>query len=235
MARATLVEALAYGAPTVMRACIVIIAPLTRIPSFRAEPGERLGHAAESLAAAARMLAVDVCTSALRDATGALKWLAVDGAAVMTTDARRALMHEINARKEADDAAAAEKQRASAAALEAARAAPADAPAPSGAAALEAAAASAWGAAVAQVAAGRDADAAPARMQAPPRQLSVAASLRSMIQCVQPACALFSCASLLTPCALFPVHPGEAARRRARIRRRPSSTPWRGWACCTWH
>ena len=45
------------------------------------------------------MLALDVLTTGSKDPGAALKWLAVDGVAVMTHDTRRELMREVNARK----------------------------------------------------------------------------------------------------------------------------------------
>ena len=64
-----------------------------------AEPSERLAHPAEGLTQLARVLALDVLTTAAKDPGTALKWLAVDGVAVMTHDTRRELMREVNARK----------------------------------------------------------------------------------------------------------------------------------------
>ena len=134
------------------------------------------------------MLVVDVWTGALGDPAGALKWLAVGGVAVMTTESRRELMREVNERKLADEAVAVDKQRAEAQAAEAA-ATTAAAPAPASFRDLLASTPSWDGSKVAV----RDAEAVPARpaeQAAQPR--SVATSLRSLIQCVLPCvCAAF--------------------------------------------
>ncbi len=129
-------------------------------------------------------------TGALADPSGALKWLAVGGTAVMTTDARRALMHEVNERKQAAEAAAAaEQQRAAAAA--AAKAVGAAGTQSGGAAGnasalphapVRAAAASATPAAVANRVAA--VAAAPGAAVGAGRLQLMAASLRGTLQCV---------------------------------------------------
>jgi hypothetical protein len=165
------------------------------VTAHRTEPGERLGHSHESLAAAARLLAVDVWTGALADPSGALKWLAVGGTAVMTTDARRALMHEVNERKQAAEAAAAaEQQRAAdAAAAKASGAAGTQSGGAAGNASalphapVRAAAASAAPAAVANRVAA--VAAAPGAAVGAGRLQLMAASLRGALQCVPGAAA----------------------------------------------
>ena len=72
---------------------------LTPASVVHAEPSERLAHPAEALTQLARVLALNVLTTGSKDPGAALKWLAVDGVAVMTHDTRRELMREVNARK----------------------------------------------------------------------------------------------------------------------------------------
>lgn len=125
------------------------------------------------------MLAVEVWTGALGDPAGALKWLAVGGVAVMTTEARRELMREVNERKQADEAASADKLRAEAEAA----ASDAAAPAPASFHDLLASTPS-WDSAKA-TAARETAEAQPASSaERVARLRSVTASLRSLIQCV---------------------------------------------------
>jgi hypothetical protein len=77
----------------------VLLDGLIPTNAVHAEPSERLAHPAEGLTQLARVLALDVLTTASKDPGAALKWLAVDGVAVMTHDTRREVMREVNARK----------------------------------------------------------------------------------------------------------------------------------------
>jgi hypothetical protein len=156
------------------------------------------------------MLAVDVWTDALRDPSGALKWLAVGGTAVMTTDARRALMHEVNERKQAAaEAAAAELQRtADAAAAKVAGAAcatGAQGGGPGEASALPHAPARAAAASAAPAVLGNRvaAAAAPGAAVGAGRLQLMAASLRGALQCVPNAAARRCMHTLMRglPCA----------------------------------
>jgi hypothetical protein len=163
------------------------------------------------------MLVVEVWTGALGDHAGALKWLAVGGVAVMTTESRRELMREVNERKQADEAAKADKLRA-----ESEAAASAAAPPPASFRDLLASTPS-WDGSKAPAA--REAETArPAERAARPR--SVSTSLRSLIQCVLP----HLCAGCLHSDALAA---GGEAPLRAQTRRPRSSTRWPAWARCT--
>ena len=127
------------------------------------------------------MLVVDVWTGALGDHAGALKWLAVGGVAVMTTESRRELMREVNQRKQADEAAKADKLRAESEAAASAAAAP-----PPASFRDLLASTPSWDGSKPPSAAARESDAAPARSAdggARPRSMST--TLRSLIQCVQ--------------------------------------------------
>jgi len=126
------------------------------------------------------MLVVDVWTGALGDPAGALKWLAVGGVAVMTTESRRELMREINDRKQADEAAKADKLRAESEAAASAAAAP-----PPATFRDLLASTPSWDSSRAPPVAAREADAPPARSaEGAARPRSVSTSLRSLIQCV---------------------------------------------------
>ena len=61
-----------------------------------AEPSERAAHSLEALTQLARVLTLDVLVGSLKDPAAALRWLAVDGQAVMTQETRRELMRQVN-------------------------------------------------------------------------------------------------------------------------------------------
>lgn len=61
-----------------------------------AEPSERAAHSLEALTQLARVLTLDVLVGSLKDPAAALRWLAVEGQAVMTQETRRELMRQVN-------------------------------------------------------------------------------------------------------------------------------------------